>query len=124
MVAVMETAERYFATNSSGQRAALRSCVNSEREGGERHLRIVGAFDALSVGEIRPVFEAAVADPPGRVVVDLEEVPVIDSSGVVALVSLWRRMTAKGGSLVVVGARDQPLAVLRLLKLDAVFGIT
>jgi anti-sigma B factor antagonist len=57
-----------------------------------------------------------------RVVVDLERVSLMDSSGVGVLVSLWRRIRAQGGSVVVVHAHDQPLAVLKLLKLDAVFG--
>jgi anti-sigma B factor antagonist len=48
---------------------------------------------------------------------------LIDSSGVGAIVSLFKRVKADGGKVVVVRAHDQPLAVLKLLKLDKVFGL-
>ena len=38
-----------------------------------------------------------------------------------AIVSLFKRLKAEGGEMVLVGARDQPLAVLKLLRLDRVF---
>ncbi len=48
---------------------------------------------------------------------------MIDSSGVGAIVSLFKRVKADGGQVLVAGAKDQPLAVLKLLKLDKVFGL-
>jgi anti-sigma B factor antagonist len=87
----------------------------------EYRLEIEGAFDALTVHGMRSTIDAIVAGQR-RVVVDLERVSLMDSSGVGVLVSLWRRIRAQGGSVVVVHAHDQPLAVLKLLKLDAVFG--
>ncbi|MBX3206863.1 MAG: STAS domain-containing protein [Labilithrix sp.] len=92
-------------------------------EGGESRLQIDGALDALTVRDIRPIIDAVVADRPTRVTVDIEKLNLIDSSGVGAIVSLFKRVKANGGSVVVVGAREQPLAVLKLLKLDAVFGL-
>jgi anti-sigma B factor antagonist len=89
----------------------------------ESRLRIVGALDALTVREIGPVIDGLVADRRPRVVVELEELTLIDSSGVGAIVSLYKRVKADGGQVVVVGAREQPLAVLKLLKLDRVFGL-
>ena len=79
-----------------------------------------GALDALSARELRSVFDTIVADSPRRVTIDLAKVTLLDSSGAGAIVSLFKRMKARGGRLVVAGAREQPLAVLRLLKLDRV----
>jgi anti-anti-sigma factor len=45
---------------------------------------------------------------------------MLDSSGVGALVSLYKRVRAQGGDVVVTGLRDQPLAIFRLLRLDRV----
>ena len=45
---------------------------------------------------------------------------MLDSSGVGALVSLYKRVRARGGEVVVLGLRDQPLAIFRLLRLDRV----
>jgi anti-sigma B factor antagonist len=98
------------------------NCVRTD-ENGESRLAIDGALDALTVRDIRPVIDAVVADQPRRVTVDLQRLDLIDSSGVGAIVSLFKRVKANGGNVVVVGAREQPLAVLKLLKLDGVFGL-
>ena len=103
--------------------AAARQLVTSARKGDETRLRIEGAFDACTVDEIGPVLDAAVADRPRRVTVDFDDVTVLDSMGVGAIVSLWKRVKAQGGKLVVVHAHAQPLLVLKLLRLDAVFGM-
>ena len=89
----------------------------------ESRLQIHGALDALSAPEVRPIFDKVVADKRRRVTLDLQNVTMIDSSGVGAIVSLFKRVKADGGNLVVVNAHDQPLAVLKLLKLDKVFGL-
>ncbi len=86
-------------------------------------LRIEGALDAHTVRDLRPTLDALVADKPKRVTVDLSGLTLIDSSGVGAIVSLFKRVKAEGGEVVVVRAQEQPLAVLRLLKLDRVLGI-
>jgi len=99
------------------------NCTRTD-ENGESRLEIGGALDALTVRDIRPVIDAVVADRPSRVTVDIDKLNLIDSSGVGAIVSLFKRVKANGGTVVVVGAREQPLAVLKLLKLDAVFGLT
>ena len=89
----------------------------------ELRLRIEGALDALTARDVRPIFDQVVADKPKRVTIDLESLTLIDSSGVGAIVSLFKRVKADGGQVVVVHAQDQPLAVLKLLKLDRIFGL-
>jgi anti-sigma B factor antagonist len=98
------------------------NCTRTDLEG-ESRLRIVGALDTLTVRDIRPIIDAVVADRPRRVTVDFDELTLIDSSGVGAIVSLFKRVKADGGQVVVVRAHDQPLAVLKLLRLDRVFGL-
>jgi anti-sigma B factor antagonist len=89
----------------------------------ELRLKIEGALDALTARDVRPVFDQVVADKPSHVTIDLESLTLIDSSGVGAIVSLFKRVKADGGRVVVVHAQDQPLAVLKLLKLDRIFGL-
>jgi anti-sigma B factor antagonist len=89
----------------------------------ELRLKIDGALDALTARDVRPIFDQVVVEKPKRVTVDLESLTLIDSSGVGAIVSLFKRVKADGGEVVVVHAQDQPLAVLKLLKLDRVFGL-
>jgi anti-sigma B factor antagonist len=83
-------------------------------------LRIDGALDALSTPELRPVIDSIVADKIQRVDVELSGLRLIDSSGVGAIVSLYKRVRAQGGQVTVRGLRDQPLAIFRLLRLDRV----
>jgi anti-sigma B factor antagonist len=99
------------------------NCIRTDHDGDAR-LEIDGVLDALTVRDVQGTIDAVVADRPRRVVVDLEKLRLIDSSGVGILVSLFKRVKANGGTVVVTKAREQPLAVLKLLKLDAVFGLT
>ncbi len=89
--------------------------------GDDTVLRIEGALDAVTAPELRPTLDALVAERRRRVVVDLSALRLIDSSGVGAIVSLYKRVRANGGGLSVIGLRDQPLAIFRLLRLDRVF---
>ena len=97
-------------------------CVRSDLDGQVR-LKIEGSLDALTARDVRPIFDQVVAERPKHVTVDLEALTLIDSSGVGAIVSLFKRVKAEGGQVVVAHAQDQPLAVLKLLKLDRVFGL-
>jgi anti-sigma B factor antagonist len=97
-------------------------CTRTDLEN-DLQLHIDGALDALTARDVRPIFDQVVADKPKKVTVDLEGLTLIDSSGVGAIVSLFKRVKADGGQVVVVRAHDQPLAVLKLLKLDRIFGL-
>jgi anti-sigma B factor antagonist len=99
------------------------NCVRTD-DGGEPYLVIEGALDALTVHDIQAIVDGVVADGPRRVTVDLGKLKLIDSSGIRAMLSLSKRVKASGGSVVMVGARNQPLEVLKVLKLDGYFGVT
>ena len=94
--------------------------VKTELDGTGSQLRIEGAFDALTVGEITVALDAVVAEHPQRVTVDLEKVPLLDSAGVRAIVAFSKRIKAQGGTVAIVHAHDQPAVVLRLLKVESV----
>lgn len=98
------------------------NCIRTDNDN-ESRLELDGALDALTAPEIRPIFDKVVTDGRRRVTVDLAKVTMIDSSGIGAIVSLFKRIKSGGGQVLVVGAKDQPLAVLKLLKLDRVFGL-
>jgi anti-sigma B factor antagonist len=97
--------------------------MNYERfdEGDEAVLRIEGELDAVTAPEIRPAIEKLIGDRVTRVTVDLSALRLIDSSGVGVLVSLYKRIRAIGGDVRIIGVSDQPRAIFRLLRLDAVF---
>lgn len=86
-------------------------------------LRIRGELDALSAPELRPTIDFIVDEQKREITVDLSELRLIDSSGVGALVSLYKRVRANGGTVRFVGVTAQPLVIFKLLRLDVVFGL-
>lgn len=89
----------------------------------ETFLRIEGGLDLESAPQLRATFDAIVAAQPRHVVLELDALTLLDSSGVGAIVSLFKRVNGAGGTVVVKGVQGQPLAVCKLLKLDRVFGL-
>lgn len=83
-------------------------------------IKIDGSLDAISTPELRSVIDALVEEKRKNITVDLSSLRLIDSSGVGALVALYKRTRAHGGKVVVTGLRDQPLAIFKLLRLDKV----
>jgi anti-sigma B factor antagonist len=61
-----------------------------------------------------------VNDHRSPVVIDMSALRSVDSSGVGAVVSLYKRVRAQGGQVSVQGLMGQPLAIFRLLRLDRV----
>ena len=96
------------------------NCARSD-EGERTTLRIRGQLDALSVAELRPLLDQVVEQGRRDVTVDLSELRLVDSSGVGALVSLYKRVRGAGGEVKFIGVTAQPLVIFRLLRLDVVF---
>lgn len=84
-------------------------------------LRIGGTLDVLTAPTLATTIDQIVEERRTRVTVDLSGLDLIDSSGVAALVALYKRVRAVGGQVSVTGARDQPLAIFKLLRMDKVF---
>jgi anti-sigma B factor antagonist len=91
---------------------------------GETRLSIAGTLDAMTAPELAPTIDRLVEERRPRVVLDLAGLELIDSSGVAAIVALYKRTRAHGGKVTVRGARDQPLAIFRLLRMDRVFDLS
>jgi anti-sigma B factor antagonist len=89
----------------------------------ETRLRIEGTLDLESAPQLRATFDAIVGLQPRVVILELDALVLLDSSGVGAVVSLFKRVSAAGGSVQFKGVQGQPLAVCKLLKLDRVFGL-
>jgi anti-sigma B factor antagonist len=88
---------------------------------GSASLRLFGELDALSCPELRPVLDELAESGKCVVTVDLTELRLIDSSGIGALVSLYKRVRANGGGVRFVGVQAQPLLIFKLMKLDRAF---
>jgi anti-sigma B factor antagonist len=94
-----------------------------ERTNSETKLTIRGVLDINSAPLLAEAIDRVVATKPPKVMVDLSALDLIDSSGVAALVKLYRGVRGHRGSIVISGARDQPLAIFKLLRMDRVFNL-
>ncbi|MCG8404025.1 MAG: STAS domain-containing protein [Phycisphaerales bacterium] len=74
-----------------------------------------------------PALHAALIDVakgrPKRLVVNLSEVPFMDSSGVGTLVEVFRRVSAYKGKMVLCGMTSRVRSVFEITKLDRFFTI-
>ena len=96
----------------------------SKTQGAEgTKVAIAGELDSVTAPEVRETFDEIAEAKPSRVVLDLSALRLIDSSGVGAIVSLFKRVKAAGGRFEVVGVTGQPRSIFRVLKLDRVFGL-
>jgi anti-sigma B factor antagonist len=84
-------------------------------------LKLAGTLDAMTAADLTPTIHRLVEERRSKITVDLEGLDLIDSSGVAAIVALYKRTRASGGRVTVTGARDQPLAIFKLLRMDRVF---
>ena len=97
--------------------------MNYERmdDGEVTTLSIRGELDALSAAALRPLIDQVVAEQRREIRVDLSELRLVDSSGIGALVSLYKRVRAVGGQVLFSGVTAQPRVIFKLLRLDVVF---
>lgn len=94
-----------------------------QRTDRETTLVIRGSLDINTAPTLAEEIDRIIASKPPKVAVDLAALDLIDSSGVAALVKLYKGIRGTGGAFRIVGARDQPLAIFKLLRMDKVFDL-
>ncbi len=83
----------------------------------------IGRIDILSREEAKAVLLNTLSTTASTVVINLQQVPLIDSSGLSALVSGLRTAREKDKNIVLVGLNKQAEMVFRLTMMDQVFVI-
>lgn len=97
--------------------------VATERQGSACRIAVTGEIDVYTSPQLKQSLVAALDEGCVDVVVDLEGVSFIDSSGLGVLVSGLRRVKERGGSMRIVCTREQVLKIFRITGLDKVFPI-
>ena len=81
-------------------------------------IQLHGDFDAAGSASIRSELEDIAAQAqPQHVFLDLRNVSFIDSSGVGAIVFLYKRLQEKTRQMRIVGAQGQPKELMELLRI-------
>ena len=77
-------------------------------------LRPEGDLDVYTVGSLRDAIGSMIDDQTPHVVVDLDGVPFMDSSGLGALMGGVRRLREAGGDLAIACTREQHLKLFNI----------
>lgn len=84
-------------------------------------LALVGHLDALNAPSLKRVTEGLVEDGRHQVVFDMTDLDLIDSSGVGAIVSLFKQVRTRQGDVKIAALTGQPREIFKLLRLDKAF---
>jgi len=80
-------------------------------------------LDASVAGPLKGQLRRFVADGHRKMVLDLDTVRFMDSSGLTAIISTLKAMGDQGGELVVAGVDDNLGSLFQLTRLDKVFRV-
>ena len=97
--------------------------VKLERDGAMCVISLSGEVDVYTSPSFKDRLVSAIDEGCTRIVVDLEGVDFIDSSGLGVLVSGLRRVKENDGSIRLICTREPILKVFRITGLDRVFPI-
>lgn len=91
------------------------------KKDGAAVLRVTGEIDVATAPRLREQVVALVGEGETRIVVDLEGVDFIDSTGLGALVGALKRIRTHGGELAIVCTQSRLLKVFEITGLVRVF---
>jgi len=88
--------------------------IDIQDKGDYKVLVPVGDLDVYTVGSLRDALGKMIEDATPSVVVDLDGVPFMDSSGLGALMGGVRRLREAGGDLAIACTREQHLKLFTI----------
>src|SRR3954469_18147555 len=81
-----------------------------------------GAIDLHVSPELRTSLRAIIDDEkPKRLVIDLSNVPYVDSSGIAVLIGAMQSLELEGGVFMLAGAQETVRTILESARLDQYF---
>lgn len=82
-----------------------------------------GRLDATAHSAVKASLAPLAMKEHSKIIIDLQQVPFIDSSGLASLVSGLRLAREKGGNIALSGIQSQARTVFHLTMLDRIFSI-
>ena len=89
-------------------------------DGGVSVFQVSGEINIGTSPDLRKQFEKNTSK---KVVVDLEKVTYVDSSGLATLVEMLKKTKSQGGSLGLAGMSEKVKSLFEITKLDKLFSI-
>ncbi|MDY0087040.1 MAG: STAS domain-containing protein [Coriobacteriia bacterium] len=97
--------------------------ITTQQQDGVCSMSLVGEVDVYTAPRLKDALIEQIESGCTRIIVDLEGVGFIDSSGLGVLVGGLRRAKERQGTIRLVCTRDNVLKVFRITGLDKVFAI-
>nr|WP_246336646.1 STAS domain-containing protein [Flexivirga oryzae] len=97
--------------------------ITGSDEGDFTVIRLVGDVDVSAAGRLRDALLRLITDTSEKVLVDLTDVPFMDSTGLGVLVARLKQLRLDGGDLALVIPSERLLRNFRITGLDRVFHI-
>ncbi|MDT8306218.1 MAG: STAS domain-containing protein [Anaerolineae bacterium] len=93
------------------------------RENDVRILQLSGRFDTYTADSVRRWIESNTDAPPAQIVVNLQDVSFVDSTGLATLVQGMKRSRQHGGDLLLCHLQQPVRLIFELTRLDRAFEV-
>jgi anti-sigma B factor antagonist len=97
--------------------------LTSRAEGEFEIIEVGGEIDVYTAPKLREAIVAAVDAGHTRLIIDVQKVEFLDSTGLGVLVGALKRVRADSGSLDIVCTQERILKIFEITGLDKVFGL-
>jgi anti-sigma B factor antagonist len=97
--------------------------IRTDRDGSVCTVTLEGEVDVYTAPRLKAQLVELIDDDCISIILDMEKVAFIDSSGLGVLVGALRRAREKGGAVRIICTRDSVLKIFRITGLDKVFPI-
>lgn len=97
--------------------------LKTRTQGPFQVIEVGGEVDVYTAPKLRETIVAVVDGGHSRLIVDVESVDFLDSTGLGVLVGSLKRVRAEGGSLDIVCTHERILKIFDITGLDKVFGL-
>lgn len=94
-----------------------------EEQDGVIMFTLIGSLDIGTVSTMRADLDSLLSTGQHKVLFDLYELEQIDSSGIGAIIALFKRVRSNKGDMKISRLVGQPREIFSLLRLDRVFEI-
>lgn len=82
-----------------------------------------GDIDINTSPQVKKIFDKVIKDKSGKVLIDLQKVEYIDSSGLATLVEILKNIKSYGGRLKLSNLSDKVKSLFEITKLEKLFDI-
>ena len=97
--------------------------IDAKNRNGGAILRLSGKVIGDSVPQLKQTIEERIDSGAGWLIIDLAEVPLMDSSALGTIIAAFLRLQEKNGKLALLNAQKSIVDVLAITKLDSLFEV-